>query len=112
MLRVDGDAVAFRHEIARAAIEDELPPDRRLGLHRAALAALAGGEPARLAHHAEAADDGAAVLEYSQAAGERAARLGAHREAAAHFGAALRHADDLEPTARAALLERRSREAS
>ena len=110
MLRADGDAVVFRHEIARATIEDELPPDRRIGLHRAALAALAGGEPARLAHHAEAADDGAAVLEYSQAAGERAARLGAHREAAAHFAAALRHADGLEPAARAALLERRAQE--
>ncbi len=110
MLRADGDTVAFRHEIARAAIEDELPPDRRVGLHRAALAALAGGEPARLAHHAEAADDGAAVLEYSQAAGERAARLGAHREAAAHFGAALGHADGLDPAERAALLKRRSHE--
>ena len=111
MLRAERDAVAFRHEIARATIEDELPPDRRIGLHRAALAALAdGGEPARLAHHAEAADDGAAVLEHSQAAGERAARLGAHREAAAHFAAAVRHADGLEPTDRAALLKRRSHE--
>jgi predicted ATPase len=50
MLRAEADAVGFRHEIARAAIEDELPPDRRVGLHRAALAALAGrAEPARLA---------------------------------------------------------------
>ena len=66
--------------------------------------------PARLAHHAEAAGDGAAVLEHSQAAGERAARLGAHREAAAHFAAALRHAGGLEPATRAALLERRAQE--
>ena len=70
MLRAEGDAVAFRHEIARATIEDELPPDRRVALHRAALAALAGrGEPARLAHHAEAADDGAAVLEHARRRG-------------------------------------------
>ena len=109
MLRAEGDAVAFRHEIARATIEDDLPPDRRVALHRAALAALVGrGEPARLAHHAEAAGDGAAVLEHAQAAGERAARLGAHREAAAHFAAALGHAGGLEPAARAALLERRA----
>ena len=111
MLRAEGDAVAFRHEIARATIEDELPPHRRVALHRAALAALVGrGEPARLAHHAEAADDGAAVLEYAAAAGERAARLGAHREAAAHFSAALERAGGLAPAARAALLERRSYE--
>jgi DNA-binding CsgD family transcriptional regulator len=109
MLRAEGDAVGFRHEIARATIEDELSPDRHVALHRAALAALVGrAEPARLAHHAEAAGDGAAVLEHSQAAGKRAARLGAHREAAAHFAAALDHADGLEPAARAALLERRS----
>jgi len=109
MLRGDRDAVAFRHEIARATIEDELPPDRRVALHRAAMAALATrGEPARVAHHAEAADDGEAVLRYSDAAGDRAARLGAHREAAAHFAAALRYADDLSPAARAALLERRA----
>ena len=108
MLRAEGDAVAFRHEIARATIEEEIPPDRHVALHRAALAALAGGEPARLAHHAEAIGDGTAVLEYSTAAGERAARLGAHREAAAHFAAALRHADGLDPAAGAALLHQRS----
>jgi DNA-binding CsgD family transcriptional regulator/tetratricopeptide (TPR) repeat protein len=111
MLRAQGDAVGFRHEIARATIEDELSPDRHVALHRAALAALLGrAEPARLAHHAEAAGDGAAVLEYAQAAGERAARLGAHREAAAHFAAALERAGALEPPARAALLERRANE--
>ena len=111
MLRADGDAVGFRHEIARAAVEDELPPDRHVALHRAVLAALVGrAEPARLAHHAEAGGDAAAVLEHSQAAGDRAARLGAHREAAAHFAAALRHAGDLAPAARAALLEQRCRE--
>ena len=111
MLRAEGDAVAFRHEIARATIEDDLPPQRRVALHRAVLAALVGrGEPAQLAHHAEAVGDGAAVLEHSQAAGDRAARLGAHREAAAHFAAALGHAGRLEPAARAALLERRAEE--
>ena len=109
MLRTDGDAVAFRHEIARATIEDALPPSRRVALHRAALAALAGhAEPARLAHHAEAAGDGAAVLAHATRAGERAERLGAHREAAAHFAAAVGHADALGPADRAALLERRA----
>ncbi len=37
MLYADGTAVRFRHEIARATIEDALPPDRRVALHRAAL---------------------------------------------------------------------------
>jgi DNA-binding CsgD family transcriptional regulator len=111
MLRAHGDAVAFRHEIARLAIEDTLPPDRRLHLHRAALAALSAApgrsrDLARLAHHAIAAGDADAVLRHAPAAGEQAAALGAHREAAAQFERALRFADDLPSERRAELLER------
>lgn len=108
MLRAEGNAVGFRHEIARVTIEDALPPHRRLALHRLALATLAGrADPARLAHHAEAAGDDDAVVEYASAAGERAGRLSAHREAAEQFARALRHAGGLAPEARLALLERR-----
>ena len=115
MLRASGGAVAFRHEIARVTVEEALPPDRGLTLHRRALAALAGrpggGSTSRaLAHHAEAAGDGEAVLRFAPAAAERAAGLGAHREAAAQFARALRFADGLEGGQRAALLERRSYE--
>jgi DNA-binding CsgD family transcriptional regulator len=115
VLRAERDAVAFRHEIARVAIEDALAPHRRVRLHRAALAALAAppsGRPdvARLAHHAEAAGDAGAVLQHAPAAGEQAARVGSHREAAAQFARALAHADALAPTRRAELLERRSYE--
>ena len=115
MLRAEHDAVAFRHEIARVAIEETLPPDRRVGLHRAALAALLDArgrrhDPARLAHHADAAGDGEAVLRHAPLAGEQAAALGAHREAAAQFARALRYAGDLPSARRAALLERRAYE--
>jgi hypothetical protein len=111
MLRSEGDAVAFRHEIARIAIEDTLPPDRRVHLHRAALASLSAApgrarDLARLAHHADAAGDTEAVLRHAPAAGEQAAALGAHREAAAQFERALRFADDLPSERRAELLER------
>jgi tetratricopeptide (TPR) repeat protein len=115
MLRSERDAVAFRHEIARVAVEDDLPPHRRVHLHRraaAALAAVPGGrlDLARLTHHADAAGDADAVLRYAPAAGERAAALGAHREAAAQFARALRYADGLGPERRAALLDRRAYE--
>ncbi|HSP73114.1 MAG TPA: AAA family ATPase, partial [Gaiellaceae bacterium] len=115
MLRARSDAVAFRHEIARVAIEEALPPDRRLTLHRLALSALSAADGkridlARLAHHAEAAGDGEAVLRFAWAAGTRAAALGAHREAAAQFARALRFADGLPSEERAELLERRSYE--
>ena len=105
--------VAFRHELARLAIEEALPANRSVSLHRAALAALADppvGEPdlARLAHHAEGAGEGEAVLRYSPPAAARASSLGAHREAAAHYARALRFADVLPADERAELLERRA----
>jgi DNA-binding CsgD family transcriptional regulator len=115
MLRAERDAVAFRHEIGRVAIEEALAPHRRLGLHRAALAALADpprGTPdvVRLAHHADAAGDDEAVLRHAPAAGELAAQAGSHREAAAQFARALAHAGGADPARRAELLERRSYE--
>ena len=96
---------AFRHELARRAVESTLAVDERAHLHRSALAALgSGGDDRRLAHHAIGCGDSAAVLRHARLAGERATRLGAHREAAEHFRGALRHgAPDLAE--RAALLE-------
>jgi DNA-binding CsgD family transcriptional regulator/tetratricopeptide (TPR) repeat protein len=115
VLRADAGSVAFRHELARTAVEEAIPPHRRLDLHRRVLAALlaAGVRPeelARLAHHAEAAGDAALVLEYAPAAGARAAELGAHRQAAAQYGRALRFAAGLAPERMAELLERCSYE--
>ena len=107
MLDERGGAVAFRHELAREAVESSLGPARRRALHRAMLAVLATSpEPdlARLAHHAEGAGDAAAVLQHAPQAARRAALLGAYREAAAQYGRALRFASGLSPQDRAALL--------
>ena len=73
------DGVAFRHELARSAVEGSLPPYRRVSLHRAVLAALTGGDPARLAHHAEGAQDSAAVVDHARTAAARATRKGSRR---------------------------------
>lgn len=107
--------VAFRHEIARLAVEASLPPNRRMALNSAALRALSAPpsgalDASRLAHHAEAAGDADAVLRYAPAAASRAASLGAHREAAAQYARALRFGESLPPGERAQLFERRSRE--
>jgi DNA-binding CsgD family transcriptional regulator len=67
-------------------------------------------DPARLAHHAEAAGDADAALRYAIAAATRAARLGAHALAAAQYARALRVGSGLDPHRRADLLEHRSRE--
>jgi DNA-binding CsgD family transcriptional regulator/tetratricopeptide (TPR) repeat protein len=114
MLVADASGVGFRHELARLAIEESLPPHRRVDLNRRALAALAtppsgDADIARLAHHAEAAEDADAVLRFAPAAGHRAAALGAHREAAAQYAQALRFGPSLSLAERADLLERRSR---
>ena len=101
MVVLAGGRVEFRHEIARQVVEESLPPGRRAGLHRAALAGagLARRPPdlARLAHHAEAAGDAEAVLRYAPAAAEHAAAAGARREAAGLYARALRFAGALEP---------------
>ena len=56
VLRADGDGVAFRHELARLAVESALPPHRRQALNAAIVRALEGsGDVSRLAHHAEGA---------------------------------------------------------
>jgi hypothetical protein len=89
---VDG-GVAFRHELARATVEEAVSPARRLALHRALLLALTDEgrgslDLARVAYHAEAAADRDAVLRFAPAAAEQARRLGAYREAAAQYARA------------------------
>jgi DNA-binding CsgD family transcriptional regulator len=112
VLRVDGDGVAFRHELARLAVESAVAPNRRRALHAAIVRALAGsGHLSRLAHHAEEAGDSAAVLEHAPEAARRAASVSAHREAAAQYARALRHAGALPPAERASLLAAYAQEA-
>lgn len=108
-------AVSFRHELARRAIEDALPPLRCRELHARVLGALRAraedpAQLARIVHHAAGAGDAAAVLQFAPSAAEQASRLGAHREAEAHYSMALRHAAALPPHRRAELLEARAHE--
>lgn len=96
LLQAEGDQLAFRHELARAAVEASLQPPVARALHRQLLQALiAGGRPcpvARLAHHAALAGDDAAVCRYAPAAAEEAWARGSLREAARHWQVALRSA--------------------
>ena len=113
MLSADAEGVAFRHELVRFAVEESLPPHRAVGLHRAAVAALADPpagtvDLARLAHHAEAGVDVDAVLRFAPAAAAWAASVGAHSAAAAQYARALRFAAALAPGERAQLYERRA----
>jgi DNA-binding CsgD family transcriptional regulator/tetratricopeptide (TPR) repeat protein len=115
ILEVAPGGVAFRHELARMAIEESLSPHRRIALHRRALQVLATppagtADLTRLAYHAEAAGDTVAVLRFAPAAARYAASIWAHRESAAQYARALRFGTALSADGRAALLEGRSYE--
>jgi DNA-binding SARP family transcriptional activator/DNA-binding CsgD family transcriptional regulator len=108
LLAGDGEWVRFRHEIARLAVAQTVPAHRGQAIHALVLAALRSlccDDDARLAFHAEAARDGAAVLRYAPAAARRAVGLGSHREAAAQFERALRFAGEEAPATLAGLHE-------
>jgi predicted ATPase/DNA-binding NarL/FixJ family response regulator len=113
LLRETDDGLAFRHELAREAILAAVTLPRRRLLHARVLAALRKApaethDLALLAHHAEAAGDREATLEYAIAAAEQASRLHAYPHAADQYARALRVADRLPAAERARLYEERS----
>ena len=114
MLRRDGELLRFRHELAQWVVrESRISGGVRSPCTGGALAALRRKDEidhARLANHAVAAGDTAAVLEFGPEAARRAADLGAHREAAGHYAAVLRFTGELDERSRAELLERHARE--
>src|SRR5579862_1447979 len=108
MVRYDDGSLAFRHELARRALEDSLSQPRRQQRHARVLEALIERPDipaARVAHHADGARDGTRVLHYASLAARQAASVGAHREAASHYQSALRYADGVLPAERGGLQE-------
>jgi DNA-binding CsgD family transcriptional regulator/tetratricopeptide (TPR) repeat protein len=108
MVRDEQGALAFRHELARRALEDSLSQARKRTLHSRVLSILAlrsGISAARLAHHADGARQPEEVLRYAPMAAAQAASVGAHREAVSHYQTALRYAEHLSAENRAHLKE-------
>lgn len=108
LLVPSGAGLMFRHEIARQAIEQSLPPLRRRALNGEALAFFRSTKDASIAqmvHHANEAQDIAAILELAPQAAAEAARLSAHRQAVRHYELALAHAAALGKAERAVLYE-------
>ena len=90
----DGKRLRFRHELARAAVEESLAPARRLALHRRMIALLEEDAPpdlAKLAHHAVKAEAGDLVVVFAPKAARQAAQRASHKEAVAFYEAALDH---------------------
>src|SRR5512132_1491920 len=98
LLVVGEEAVGFRHELLRQAVEGSLSALGRRELNRRVLEVLARStgrqvDVARLVHHAREAGDTEAVLRYAPEAARQAAAVAAHREAVGHYRAVLAHAD-------------------
>ncbi len=103
--------LAFRHELARQALESTVPPGGAPSLHARVLGALERVEPAEpavLTHHAVEARDAERAARYAQLAAAEAIRSGAHSEAAAFLTVALENLPDAGPAEHADLLARLS----
>jgi DNA-binding NarL/FixJ family response regulator/Tfp pilus assembly protein PilF len=97
LLKAEGSTLRFRHELARRAIESEVPPHHRLAGHQALLQALIDtdcDDDARMAYHAEEVSGAALVARYAPRAARHAAGMGAYRESAAQYERALRFPPD------------------
>ncbi|HSG79106.1 MAG TPA: AAA family ATPase [Acidimicrobiia bacterium] len=99
-----GNAMAFRHELARRAVEASLSARDRRSINLAVLSGLEtlDADPARLAHHALETGDPSLIVRHSRAAGAAASRSHAYGQAAGHYRRALEHEDLMD---RAILLE-------
>lgn len=115
LLVAQRETLAYRHELARVAVEQSLSAPRAQHLHARVLAVLEDLPTARAplawrVHHAARAGDGAAVRRLAPAAAEEARQRGAHREAAAQLRTTLTFAGTQPDPVRAELLERLSYE--
>lgn len=100
----------FRHDLARRAVEAALDGERRVELHRKAVAALESPphgdpDPARLAHHAFHAGDPERLLRWGRVAAEQALAAGAYAEAFVHGQRLLSVEAEIPMRERADLLE-------
>jgi DNA-binding CsgD family transcriptional regulator/tetratricopeptide (TPR) repeat protein len=113
LLVVEGDAVRFRHELARRAYRESLSALRRIELNRTVLRRLEarGEHPARLVHHAEAAQEHETLARHALVAAAEAVAARSHREAVDLLARALARGNVLTPEERAAAYETQSTEA-
>ncbi len=108
VLEVRPHSLAFRHELARRAIERSLPALARRRLNADVVRAL-GAQPrpdlASLMHHAVEAGDVETVVAVGPLAARQAAQAGSHRQALAHLEAVAPHLARLPERERAAVLD-------
>lgn len=109
LLTRTGGGLAYRHELARQAVESTVPAGAGPRLHGQLLDALEHvdeHDPAILTHHAVAAGDRARALHYAVAAADQSAGAGAHTEAVAFLEIAVASLPATATGERAGLLHR------
>ncbi len=107
LIQEDDIFIAYRHQIARLAVETALKPTRRRRLNAALLARMqtdAQVPNARQMHHARAAGDSGQIARLAPLAGREAMAAGANRQAADYLSIAVELADPQDEGTLAALL--------
>lgn len=107
LVNVDGDSLAFRHELVRTTVESLLSESARRDINSKVLGASEslGLDVARCAHHARMAKDPEAMIRLLPAAAEAAAAAHSHREAVSHLRALEPYLDRVPPQRRAEIYE-------
>lgn len=109
LLVMDGPWIAYRHELARVAVESALSVPLLQAWHARVLAALSTATPpaadARLVHHAVHAHDVAAISRHAPAAAAEARTRNALREFGAHWRVAVRQGQPRDEDERIAWME-------
>jgi DNA-binding SARP family transcriptional activator len=96
VLVVSGACYRFRHELVRQALVEQLPPHRRLAIHRETARRLAGvgASPGLIARHWLDGGRPGEAVDWLLTAARRAVQLGAFADALVHLAPLLEHEPD------------------
>lgn len=106
LLDLDGELVAFRHELIRRAVEAALTTSEREAAYRTVLEDLPEDtHPSLLIHCAVEVNDIDRLVDLAPRSARYAAAMGGHRQAVEDFRELALHLDRFEPDERASLLD-------
>ena len=110
ILKSEGDAFLFRHELTRMAVEESLSESKRIKLNSQILSVLIEQKYidhflARIVHHASKAQLSESLIKYTPLAAAQASQLGAHKQAVMHYQLALQYDNKISVEQKLKLLE-------
>ncbi len=115
ILKSEGDAISFKHELSRISVEETLSEAKRHKLNSEVLNILLEQKNtdhllARIIHHASKSEQTEVITKYAPLAAKQASKLGAHFQAAQHYQTALKYSNRISIEQQLTLLEGRSSE--